>query len=288
MTFNQNIKEETILGIKSGLINPDIREIRSEYYDDCYLILENRNPEYLRKRIFENYILYKWWDILTFEELLVVLNNFYFTKSTKLLLKEGNVNKYGFKFFQDKNDIINKIYENFEFPIDQIRFDKDSLGIENVWNLKNNIVKSIRIIENDIRLFYNEKIIGSLYNENLLFKQVSKRFGEKYKVISQGNPHWLGNQRFDIYFPELNIGIEYQGEQHFRPVDFGGKGREVSQQQFLENQKRDIIKKQKSIENDCILIFVLPKYDLETVLNEIENSIKLKTLMCINQINKNI
>lgn len=35
---------------------------------------------------------------------------------------------------------------------------------------------------------------------------------------------WLGAQRLDVFIPSLNVAIEYQGEQHSRPVDyFGGR-----------------------------------------------------------------
>ncbi len=37
-------------------------------------------------------------------------------------------------------------------------------------------------------------------------------------------PSWLNGQRIDVFIPSLNVGIEYHGEQHYRPVDyFGGK-----------------------------------------------------------------
>lgn len=48
---------------------------------------------------------------------------------------------------------------------------------------------------------------------------------------------------FDFYLPEDNICIEFQGPQHYEPVDFGGKGEEWAKKQFILNQKRDNIKK---------------------------------------------
>jgi len=43
----------------------------------------------------------------------------------------------------------------------------------------------------------------------------------------------------DFYIPELNIGIECQGKQHFQPVDFGGKGEEWANQHWVETMQRD-------------------------------------------------
>jgi len=59
------------------------------------------------------------------------------------------------------------------------------------------------------------------------------------RVVQHGRPKWLGQQHFDIWIPERNIAIEYQGQQHFLPVGiFGGeKGLEYS-------RARDLRKKQ--------------------------------------------
>lgn len=35
---------------------------------------------------------------------------------------------------------------------------------------------------------------------------------------------WLGRQSLDFYLPEHHIAVECQGAQHFKPVDFAGKG----------------------------------------------------------------
>ena len=54
---------------------------------------------------------------------------------------------------------------------------------------------------------------------------------------------------FDFYLPEYNCCIEYDGEQHFKPVNhFGGE------QQFKRRQKNDKIKTEYCIENDIRLI----------------------------------
>lgn len=50
---------------------------------------------------------------------------------------------------------------------------------------------------------------------------------------------WLKRQSLDIFLPDYNIAIECQGSQHFRPVDFAGKGEKWAIQLFEENKKRD-------------------------------------------------
>lgn len=57
---------------------------------------------------------------------------------------------------------------------------------------------------------------------------------KEHKVTREKTFNWLGKKRIDIFIEDLNIGIEYQGRQHFEPVEiFGGiKG-------YLDTIKRD-------------------------------------------------
>lgn len=48
--------------------------------------------------------------------------------------------------------------------------------------------------------------------------------------------------RFDFYLPICNTIIEYDGEQHFMPVDFANKGLQWAENQFKHNQLKDKIK----------------------------------------------
>ena len=48
--------------------------------------------------------------------------------------------------------------------------------------------------------------------------------------------------RFDFYLPDYNILIEYDGEQHFKPVDFANKGFSWANEIFKYNQIKDEIK----------------------------------------------
>lgn len=61
-------------------------------------------------------------------------------------------------------------------------------------------------------------------------------------VLHQASPDWLGRQRFDIYIPDYGLAVEYNGEQHYFPIEhFGGdKG-------FLATVQRDEDKRQKAV-----------------------------------------
>ena len=70
---------------------------------------------------------------------------------------------------------------------------------------------------------------------------------------------WLKNDgqlRLDFYLPDYNIAIECQGEQHFKPIDFAGKGKEWAKKLLKENKKRDLIKKKLCEEHDIKIIYI--------------------------------
>ena len=68
---------------------------------------------------------------------------------------------------------------------------------------------------------------------------------------------WLGRQSLDFYLPEHHIAIECQGSQHFKPVDFAGKGLDWANKLFNENKKRDDIKLKKCLANNIKMIYVI-------------------------------
>lgn len=71
-------------------------------------------------------------------------------------------------------------------------------------------------------------------------------------------------QSFDFYLPELKIAIEYNGEQHYFPIEtFGGEER------FLQQQKYDENKVQYCKDNNIILKIISYKdyNNIETILD---------------------
>lgn len=59
---------------------------------------------------------------------------------------------------------------------------------------------------------------------------------------------------FDFYLPEHNLLIEYDGEQHMRPKNFGGISKEKADEKFKKQQLRDKIKNDFSINEKIKLI----------------------------------
>ena len=91
--------------------------------------------------------------------------------------------------------------------------------------------------------------------ELLLLEKLQLKYPDETIVHSYRNKNVLGRQELDIYFPLRKIGIEFQGGQHFFPVNFGGYENEIAKKIFEKNKKRDIIKKEKCKKNNIILLY---------------------------------
>jgi hypothetical protein len=79
-------------------------------------------------------------------------------------------------------------------------------------------------------------------NETQLYKTICYLF-PSFIVIREASPEWLGNQRFDIFIPDLKVAIEYQGQQHYEPVEmFGGK-EALEKTKEMDKRKRSLCKK---------------------------------------------
>ncbi len=92
-------------------------------------------------------------------------------------------------------------------------------------------------------------------SEELVFNIVKKCFKE-HIVLYQHRPFFLksdigGQMSYDVFISGLNIAIEYQGKQHFEPVEFFG-GLEA----FNRTIVRDAIKSELSKQNNVKLIYI--------------------------------
>lgn len=97
--------------------------------------------------------------------------------------------------------------------------------------------------ENDMRIIMGFKKIGEgLVGESTLFKILDKIFNENIR-IKHYRQDVLEGLEIDYYISDLRIGIEFQGKQHFEPIEhFGGK--EAYKKQIeRDNMKKEICEK---------------------------------------------
>lgn len=62
-------------------------------------------------------------------------------------------------------------------------------------------------------------------------------------------PSWLGRQSIDVYVPSINVAFEYQGQQHYHPVELIG-----GEEGLLATQTRDQVKRSRLKKNGVRLI----------------------------------
>ena len=88
----------------------------------------------------------------------------------------------------------------------------------------------------------------------IIFNNISLRIAKKIKPLP-----------FDFYLPNYNICIEYDGEQHFKPIKYFG-----GQKAFQSQQQKDEIKNKYCQDNKIKLIRIsYMDYDnIEKILNK--------------------
>lgn len=124
-----------------------------------------------------------------------------------------------------------------------------------------------REAENEIRDLLGIPHISEGWTSEIELLNMVKALFSNKEVVHQASPEWLGRQRLDIFIPELKLAIEYQGQQHYKPISlFGGE------EGFLQTQKRDKLKSKLCAENGISLVFF--QYDETITRKLVETRIK--------------
>lgn len=95
----------------------------------------------------------------------------------------------------------------------------------------------INEIESITRKDFGFRAVGDGWiSESMLFNIV-KRLLPHDEIIRHHRPDWLQGLELDIFIPARNLGVEYQGQQHFRAVPaWGGEAA------LHHLQRRDVVK----------------------------------------------
>lgn len=79
---------------------------------------------------------------------------------------------------------------------------------------------------------------------------------------------------YDFYLPENNFLIEYQGEQHYFPVDFTGKRKIIAEEQFKKQQEHDK-RKREYAEKNKIKLLEIPYWDFDKIEEILERELMI-------------
>lgn len=125
-----------------------------------------------------------------------------------------------------------------------------------------------KTFENIARAEFGFRKVGEGWvSESLLYKIVCQLLPE-YEIVRHLRPKWLERLELDIFISELNVGIEYQGQQHFQAVEVWGGTPALS-----SLQERDARKRVLCSENGVTLIEVdyTEPLNAEHIAERIEN-----------------
>ena len=84
---------------------------------------------------------------------------------------------------------------------------------------------------------------------------------------------YISKLKFDAFDIINNIAFEYNGEQHYYPVDFAGKGSDWALEQFELTRKRDVAKINYCNKNNIPMI-IIPYWEIDNMENYILNKLK--------------
>lgn len=126
----------------------------------------------------------------------------------------------------------------------------------------------IREAENQVREAQGIPRIGEGWvSETQLYYQIKEAFPD-LEVQQHASPEWLGRQHLDIFLPEIQVAIEYQGRQHDEPIEFFG-----GESAFQYLLMRDAKKRSLCHQNGIKLIEVRPDYLIEELINRIRREV---------------
>ena len=102
-------------------------------------------------------------------------------------------------------------------------------GVKTNWRLERTKIRT--------RLTAQGVIRPKWKHELSLFHAVREIYPD---TLYQYRPDWLGRQSLDLYIPSIETGIEYQGIQHYTPVEFFGGEDALEQRKALDLQKKEL------------------------------------------------
>lgn len=104
--------------------------------------------------------------------------------------------------------------------------------------LQNRTIRNL--IENDVRKKFGHKNIGEAWTSETILYYLVKDLYPTLTIKRHLRPDYLDGLELDIFIKELNIGIEYQGLQHFKPVEHWGGEEAFKKLVSRDKRKNDL------------------------------------------------
>lgn len=132
--------------------------------------------------------------------------------------------------------------------------------------------------ENDV-IFFPNNDHHVHKTETYVIDQVELTFGTKYKCLRNVGLSWLTlddgyHLEVDAYFPDLNLIVEYNGEQHYRYEPYVSK----TYDRYLKTLENDEIKVQLCEQHGCDLM-IIPYTQVKCVPDIIDRYINSRMVL---------
>lgn len=95
-------------------------------------------------------------------------------------------------------------------------------------------------VENLARVELGFPKIGESWTSEVVMFNIVEGIYPDYDTKRHHRPEWLEGLEIDIFVPEVNIGFEYQGIQHFKPVEHWGGAKQLEKQQRHDKKKKKL------------------------------------------------
>ena len=146
------------------------------------------------------------------------------------------------EFFRNLTEIIMPF---FQWWYEDLVLYEEKEGLNTNWRLERTKIRT--------KLTADGVIKPKWKHELSLFHAVREMHPD---TLYQYRPDWLGRQSLDLYVPSLQVGIEYQGIQHYLPIGFFGGEEALTLRQELDQRKMDLCKE------NAVRLIIWP-YDME-------------------------
>jgi hypothetical protein len=106
-------------------------------------------------------------------------------------------------------------------------------------------------VENIVREEFGFRKVGEAWvSETLLFQLISRIFHGR-EVLRHHRPDWMEGLELDMYVPSIKLALEYQGQQHFHPVDAWGGEKALKELKERDRRKASICE----VRGVCLVAF---------------------------------
>ncbi len=159
-------------------------------------------------------------------------------------------------------------------PIEYFKLFREFLSnkkIERAFELQSKFNKQQRkiwnVIENEVRERFGHKKIGEAWtSETILYYMIEKLYPER-TIFRHFRPEFLEGLEIDIFIKEFNLGIEYQGIQHYKPVKHWGGEAALKKLKERDDKKKKIC----GLQNISLIYF---KYNEDLSEEFVSNRLK--------------